>query len=67
MNIQLKADVGSKVKILNGNHKNLIGEILCIHGHGTVEGFLKLYEPAYEILTSDYVQARYNTEDFEPC
>lgn len=62
MSIVLKADIGQKVKIKETGE---IGEITCIHGYGSVRGFQKLYEPAFEIETESGKQ-RYSSEDFEP-
>ena len=54
--IQLKADLGEKVKILETN------EI----GWGTNGKIYRLYEPAYEILINGKTKSiRYSGDDFE--
>lgn len=64
--LTLKADVGEKVKILSGDLAGMTATVQAIHGHGTVRGFLVLYEPAYEIVTSDgKVQARLDSKEIE--
>lgn len=66
MAITLKADVGEKVRILTGEHKGKTGEVLCIHGYGTVSEFHKLYEPAFEVLIYDgTIQTRFTSEEIE--
>jgi hypothetical protein len=70
MGVKLIADVGEQVKIIKGEYPDLVGktgEILVIHAYGTMDNFQHLYEPAYEVLTSDgKVQVRLNSEDIEP-
>lgn len=66
MAVELKADVGEKVRILEGEHKGKEAEILCIHGYGTVSAFVHLYEPAYEVLIpDDNIQMRLDSKEIE--
>ena len=60
--VDLKADAGQKVKISKTGEK---GEVRSIHGYGTVRGFQKLYEPAYEIELEDGNVKRFSSEEIE--
>lgn len=66
MAIELKADVGEKIRILEGEHKGKEAEILCIHGYGSVSEFIHLYEPAFEVLIlDDMIQLRLDSKEIE--
>ncbi len=47
-----KGDVGDKIKIVKGDHKGKIAEVLSLRGYGSLSCFGPV-EPAYDVLIEE--------------